>query len=109
MKKLKVEQFNHPLNKMMCANYRIVEDDSTQFPVCNFGLSSLEQQPEALLKKQERYAKLLASAPELLKALQGMLERFDYNDQVIYSLQLKRLMLQKKQLRKRPNNLQTKI
>ena len=91
MKKLKVEQFNHPLNKMMCANYRIVEDDSTQFPVCNFGLSSLEQQPEALLKKQERYAKLLASAPELLKALQGMLERFDYNDQVIYSFAAKEI------------------
>ena len=44
MKKLKVEQFNHPVNKMMNANYRIVEDDSTQFPVCSFGLSTLEQQ-----------------------------------------------------------------
>ena len=65
MKKLRVEQFNHPLNKMMNANYRIVEDDSTQFPVCNFGLSSLEQQPKALLVKQEKYAKLLAAAPDL--------------------------------------------
>ncbi|MFT0577722.1 hypothetical protein [Bacteroides thetaiotaomicron] len=100
MKKLKVEQFNHPLNKMMCANYRIVEDDSTQFPVCNFGLSSLEQQPEALLKKQERYAKLLASAPELLKALQGMLERFDYNDQVIYSFAAKEIDAAKEAIKK---------
>ena len=98
MKKLKVEQFNHPLNKMMCANYRIVEDDST--PVCNFGLSSLEQQPEALLKKQERYAKLLASAPELLKALQGMLERFDYNDQVIYSFAAKEIDAAKEAIKK---------
>ena len=100
MKKLKVEQFNHPLNKMMCANYRIVEDDSTQFPVCNFGLSSLEQQPEALLKKQERYAKLLASAPELLKAIQGMLERFDYNDQVIYSFAAKEIDAAKEAIKK---------
>ena len=100
MKKLKVEQFNHPLNKMMCANYRIVEDDSTQFPVCNFGLSSLEQQPEALLKEQERYAKLLASAPELLKALQGMLERFDYNDQVIYSFAAKEIDAAKEAIKK---------
>ena len=100
MKKLKVEQFNHPLNKMMNANYRIIEDDSTQFPVCNFGLSSLEQQPEALLKKQERYAKLLASAPELLKALQGMLERFDYNDQVIYSFAAKEIDAAKEAIKK---------
>lgn len=84
----------------MCANYRIVEDDSTQFPVCNFGLSSLEQQPEALLKKQERYAKLLASAPELLKALQGMLERFDYNDQVIYSFAAKEIDAAKEAIKK---------
>lgn len=74
MKKLRVEQFNHPLNKMMNANYRIVEDDSTQFPVCNFGLSTLEQQPKALLEKQENYAKLLAAAPDLLKACQEALQ-----------------------------------
>lgn len=74
MKKLKVEQFNHPLNKMMKANYRIVEDDSTQFPVCNFGLSTLEQQPKALLEMQEKYAKLLAAAPELLEACQEALQ-----------------------------------
>ncbi len=100
MKKLRVEQFNHPLNKMICANYRIVEDDSTQFPVCNFGLSSLEQQPETLLKKQERYAKLLASAPELLKALQGLLERFDYNDQIIYSFAAKEIDAAKEAIKK---------
>lgn len=74
MKKLRVEQFNHPLNKMMNANYRIVEDDSTQFPVCNFGLSSLDQQPKTLLEKQEKYAKLLAAAPELLEACQEALQ-----------------------------------
>ena len=84
----------------MCANYRIVEDDSKQFPVCNFGLSSLEQQPEALLKEQERYAKLLASAPELLEALQGMLERFDYNDQVIYSFAAKEIDAAKEAIKK---------
>lgn len=74
MKKLRVEQFNHPLNKMMNANYRIVEDDSTQFPVCNLGLSSLDQQPKTLLAKQEKYAKLLAAAPELLEACQEALQ-----------------------------------
>lgn len=74
MKKLRVEQFNHPLNKMMNANYRIVEDDSTQFPVCNLGLSSLDQQPKTLLEKQEKYAKLLAAAPELLEACQEALQ-----------------------------------
>lgn len=100
MKKLKVEQFNHPLNKMMNANYRIVEDDSTQFPVCNFGLSSLEQQPEALIKKEEEYAKLLAAAPDLLKALKGMLERFDYNDQIIYSFASKEIDAAKKAIKK---------
>ena len=63
-------------------------------------MSSLEQQPEALLKKQERYAKLLASAPELLKALQGMLERFDYNDQVIYSFAAKEIDAAKEAIKK---------
>lgn len=100
MKKLKVEQFNHPLNKMMNANYRIIEDDSTQFPVCNFGLSSLEQQPKTLLEKQERYAKLLAASPELLKALKGMLERFDYTDQSIYSFASKEIDVAKEAIKK---------
>lgn len=100
MKKLRVEQFDHPLNKMMNANYRIVEDDSTLFPVCNLGLSTLEQQPKALLKKQEEYAKLLASAPELLDALKGMLERFDYNDQPIYSFAKKEIDAAKKAIKK---------
>ena len=100
MKKLKVEQFNHPVNKMMNANYRIVEDDSTQFPVCSFGLSTLEQQPKALLEKQEEYARLLAASPELLKALKGMLERFDYNDQPIYSFAVKEIDAAKKAIKK---------
>lgn len=100
MKKLKVEQFNHPVNKMMNANYRIVEDDSTQFPVCSFGLSTLEQQPKALLEKQEEYARLLAASPELLKALKGMLERFDYNDQAIYSFAAKEIDAAKKAIKK---------
>lgn len=100
MKKLKVEQFNHPVNKMMNANYRIVEDDSTQFPVCSFGLSTLEQQPKALLEKQEEYARLFAASPELLKALKGMLERFDYNDQPIYSFAAKEIDAAKKAIKK---------
>lgn len=100
MKKLRIEQFKYPLNKMMNANYRIVEDDSTQFPVCNFSLSTLEQQPKALLEKQEEYAKLLASAPDLLKALKGMLERFDYKDQVIYSFAAKEIDAAKKAIKK---------
>lgn len=100
MKKLRVEQFSYPLNKIMGANYRIVEDNSTQFPVCNFGLSTLEQQPKALLEKQEKYAKLLAAAPELLKALKRMLERFGYNDQLIYSFTAKEIDAAKEAIKK---------
>ena len=55
---------------------------------------------KALLEKQEEYARLLAASPELLKALKGMLERFDYNDQPIYSFAAKEIDAAKKAIKK---------
>ena len=64
----------------------IKEDTSVEFPLAMvaFPLGGHENGT----KKQRERAKLIAAAPELLNALQGMLERFDYNDQAIYSLSL---------------------
>lgn len=51
-------------------------------------------------KKQRERAKLMAAAPELLRALQGMLERFDYNDQAIYSFATKEIDAAKAAIKK---------
>ena len=51
-------------------------------------------------KKQRERAKLIAAAPELLEALQGMLERFDYNDQAIYSFATKEIDTAKAAIKK---------
>lgn len=51
-------------------------------------------------KKQRERAKLIAAAPELLEALQGMLERFDYKDQPIYSFATKEIDAAKAAMKK---------
>ena len=73
----------------------IKEDTSVEFPLAMvaFPLGGHENGT----KKQRERAKLIAAAPELLNALQGMLERFDYNDQAIILLLPKRLMQPKQQ------------
>ena len=67
----------------------IKEDTSVEFPLAMvaFPLGRHENG----IKKQRERAKLIAAAPELLEALQGMLERFDYNDQAIYSFASKEI------------------
>ena len=68
MKKWKVESFNTPLNKIMQANFRVVEDDKNSFPICNLPCSTSKKQSETLIEKQNEYATLIAAAPDLLAA-----------------------------------------
>lgn len=67
----------------------IKEDTSVEFPLAMvaFPLGGHENG----IKKQRERAKLIAAAPELLEALKSMLERFDYNDQPIYSFATKEI------------------
>ena len=76
----------------------IKEDTSVEFPLAMvaFPLGGHENGT----KKQRERAKLIAAAPELLNALQGMLERFDYNDQAIYSFATKEIDAAKAAIKK---------
>lgn len=76
----------------------IKEDTSVEFPlaIVTFPLGGHENGT----KKQRERAKLIAAAPELLEALQGMLERFDYNDQPIYSFATKEIDAAKAAIKK---------
>ncbi|MFK1742212.1 hypothetical protein ACIXHX_08325 [Bacteroides fragilis] len=76
----------------------IKEDTPVEFPLAMvaFPLGGHENGT----KKQRERAKLMAAAPELLRALQGMLERFDYNDQAIYSFATKEIDAAKAAIKK---------
>lgn len=76
----------------------IKEDTSVEFPlaIVAFPLGGHEDGT----KKQREIAKLIAAAPELLEALQGILERFDYNDQPIYSFAAKEIDAAKAAIKK---------
>ena len=76
----------------------IKEVTSVEFPlaIVAFPLGGHENG----IKRQRERAKLIAAAPELLKALQGMLERFDYNEQSIYSFAAKEIDAAKKAINK---------
>ena len=76
----------------------IKEDTSVEFPLAMvaFPLGGDENGT----KKQRERAKLIASAPELLNELKGMLERFDYNDQAIYSFATKEIDAAKAAIKK---------
>lgn len=67
----------------------IKEDTLVEFPLAMvaFPLGGHENGT----KKQRERAKLIAAAPELMEALKGMLERFDYKDQPIYSFASKEI------------------
>lgn len=56
--------------------------------------------PELGIERQRKRAKLIAAAPELLEALQEMLERFDNNDQSIYSFADKEIKAAKAAIKK---------
>lgn len=76
----------------------IKEDTSVEFPLAMvaFPLGGHKNGT----KKQRERAKLIAAAPELLEALKGMLERFDYNDQPIYSFAIKEIDAAKAAIKK---------
>lgn len=76
----------------------IKEDTSVEFPLAmvSFPLGGHENGT----KKQRERAKLIAAAPELLEALKNMLERFDYNDQPIYSFAAKEIDAAKAAIKK---------
>lgn len=63
-----VESVKCPLNKLYGWNFKVYEDDGVKFPVCVLLSSSSEIQSKLLLDKQQEYAQLIASAPELLDA-----------------------------------------
>lgn len=67
----------------------IKEDTSIEFPV-SIVLFPVGGHKNGMERQRER-AKLMAAAPELIEALQGMLERFDYNKQSIYSFAAKEI------------------
>lgn len=76
----------------------IKEDTPIEFPLAMvaFPLGGHENGT----KKQRERAKLIAAAPELLKALQAMLERFDYNEQSTYSFAAKEIDAAKAAIKK---------
>lgn len=76
----------------------IKEDTPIEFPlaIVAFPIGGHENG----IKKQRERAKLIAAAPELLEALQGMLERFDYKDQTIYSFATKEIDAAKAAIKK---------
>ncbi len=51
-------------------------------------------------ERQRERAKLIVSAPELLDALQGMLERFNYDNQAIYFFAAKEIDAAKAAIKK---------
>ena len=54
-----------------------------------------------LVKQDLPFAKfMMATAPELLEALQAMLERFDYKEQSIYSFAAKEIDVAKAVIKK---------
>lgn len=65
-----VEKCVHPLNEVYNANFRILENEGVQFPICHFPSASSKKQPDTLLEKQERLAKLIVCAPEMLEVLE---------------------------------------
>ena len=76
----------------------IKEDTPIEFPLAMvaFPLGGHENGT----KKQRERAKLIAAAPELLKALQEMLERFDYSAQSTYSFAAKEIDAAKEAIKK---------
>ncbi|MEQ3278546.1 hypothetical protein, partial [Bacteroides thetaiotaomicron] len=76
----------------------IKEDTPIEFPLAMvaFPLGGHENGT----KKQRERAKLIAAAPELLKALQEMLERFDYSEQSTYSFAAKEIDAAKEAIKK---------
>jgi hypothetical protein len=76
----------------------IKEDTPVEFPLAMvvFPIG----RPELGTERQRKRAKLIAAAPELLEALQEMLERFDNNDQSIYSFATKEIDAAKAAIKK---------
>lgn len=95
-----VDHYPTPLNQMMQANFSVRVNDGVKTPICKLPCSTSEKQSEHLISAQEANAQLIASAPELLEALQGMLERFDYREQSTYSFASKEIDAAKAAIKK---------
>lgn len=67
----------------------IKEDTPTEFPLAIVPYP-VGGHRAGILRQQQR-ARLIAAAPELLRALEGLVARFDYSDQPIYSFARKEM------------------
>lgn len=65
-----IERCDDSVSDIYNANFRIVENHGVNFPVCHLPKAFSEEQPNALLEKQEQYAKLIVCAPEMLEILE---------------------------------------
>lgn len=65
-----IEKYDDSVSDIYNANFRIVENHGVNFPICHFPKAFSEKQSNALLERQEQYAKLIVCAPEMLEILE---------------------------------------
>lgn len=94
--KWSIERLESPTNQIYNANFRIVENNDVAFPVCHLPNALSEKQPDALLEKQEQFAKLIANAPEMFEILKEWTDLFYEEDIQAKELIEKMLLLAKK-------------